>query len=215
LGQAYSPGFRGGNLGIRAACPHPQCGLADKHGIYTEYSESSIIFTCPIHGKYKYSLTDVEDVKKLEFNTPLRVLLRSEFYAKDLKASWVQVTGGDYAGFYQEQLMWKHISNRKSPVIVYAPLIVDWAGSKLSKSLYVRKRAYEYLKELGMEYLVNFKALDDKERTLGIIFEEAVGWMDHPYRLFRSYSVEYLHRLVSKSGVVIDGNRVTYPAMDK
>jgi len=39
LSGGYSPGFRRGNLGIRAACPHPGCGWADKHGLRTKYFE--------------------------------------------------------------------------------------------------------------------------------------------------------------------------------
>jgi hypothetical protein len=205
IGKNYSPGFRDGNLGIRTACPHFNCGLADKHGIHTSYYPDRISFLCPLHGRHEISLYDEEDVKKLEFNTPLRMLLRSEFYAKDEDVSWIQVTGGDYAGFYQEQLLWKHISDRSSPLIIYAPVIVDWAGSKLSKSLYVQEGAYEYLIERGMEYIISFRALDKKEEIIGVVFDEAVEWIDHPVRLFRNYSLEYLHRLILKKGILING----------
>jgi len=78
-------------------------------------------------------------------------------------------------------------------------MIVDWAGSKLSKSLYVRDNAYEYLQELGMEYLVSFKVFNEEGKDLGVLFEEVLGWIDYPYKLFRCYSLEYLHRLFTAS----------------
>ena len=40
-----------------------------------------------------------------------------------------------------EQLLWRHIT--KPLVIVYTPLITDWSGSKISKSLYLRGGAYD------------------------------------------------------------------------
>jgi hypothetical protein len=197
LSGGYSPGFRRDNLGIRAACPQPECGWADKHGLRTKYNVTTIIFWCPDHGNHSYSITEPNDVKRLEFNTPLRTLLRSEFYARDRGVSWIQITGADYAGFYQEQLLWKHVTTRASLTILYTPMIVDWAGSKLSKSLYVREGAYEYLKKLGMEYLVSFTVFNEERKDLSIVFEEVLGWVDYPYRLFRNYSLEYFHRQIT------------------
>lgn len=46
---------------------------------------------------------------------------------------------------------------------VYTPMIVDWADLKLSKNLYVRRNSYEYLKSLGMEFLVSFKCFRNRE----------------------------------------------------
>lgn len=183
------------NFGIRSACPHLECGLADKHGKRTKYEGTMITFYCPHHGEYTLSTDRPEDVSRLEFNTPLRTLLRTEYYSTESTTSWIQVTGADYAGFYQEQLLWKHVAKPQSVVVFYAPMIVDWAGSKLSKSLYVKENAYEYLKSLGMEYLVSFKCFSEKGRDLTVVFNEVLDWVDHPYKLFRAYSMEYLHRL--------------------
>lgn len=76
-------------------------------------------------------------------------------------------------------------------MVFYAPIIV----LKLSKSLYVKGNAYEYLKNLGMEYLVSFMSISEQGRDLTVIFDEALDWIDHPYKLFRAYSMEYLYRL--------------------
>lgn len=199
LSMAYaSGGGYGGssrkNFGIRSACPKPGCGLADKHGKRTKYEGARITFYCPHHGEYTLFMDRPEDVGRLELNTPLRTLLRTEYYTRDPSNSWIQVTGADYAGFYQEQLLWKHITMPQSVVIFYAPMVVDWAGSKLSKSLYVKENAYEYLKNLGMEYLVNFTSFSRQGRDLEVVFSEVLDWVDHPYKLFRAYSIEYLHR---------------------
>lgn len=79
LGPSFSPNT--GKLAIRAACPHDGCGLTDKGGARNVYSysddgESTIEFQCPEHGPYKLSLSDPQQVQRLEFNTPLRNILR-------------------------------------------------------------------------------------------------------------------------------------------
>ncbi|KAG8413779.1 hypothetical protein J3458_012271, partial [Metarhizium acridum] len=91
------------------------------------------------HGEFFPSLYDPQDVSKLELNTPMRNLLRNRLFGADQTAHWIQVVGADYAGFYQEQLLWRPVSNNpptKVPLIVYSPAILDWSGAKLSKSLY-------------------------------------------------------------------------------
>lgn len=52
---------------------------------------------------------------------------------------------------------------RPQLVVFYTPVIVDWADLKLSKNLYVRRNSYEYLKNLGMEFLVSFKCFRNGE----------------------------------------------------
>ena len=42
------------------------------------------------------------------------------------------------------------------PFILYSPLVTDWSGSKLSKSLYVKEKAYGYLKEQALDYLIDY-----------------------------------------------------------
>jgi hypothetical protein len=198
--QPYSPGLDIHKFGIRSACPHPNCGLADKHGVNTTYTITEITFLCPLHGTYSLSLHNPDDIAKLEFNPPLRGLLRAELYNSDDDVSWIQVTGADYAGFYQEELLWKHVRNRLKLRIVYAPMIVDWAGSKISKSLYVRKGAYRCLRESGREYLINFAVFRSEGRDLDAVFREVLRWIDIPEEFFRCYSLEYLHRAISPAG---------------
>jgi hypothetical protein len=73
LGPSFSP--KTGKLAIRAACPHLDCGLADKGGVGNVYSfsddESTIEFQCPEHGPHTLNLADPQHIQRLEFNTPL------------------------------------------------------------------------------------------------------------------------------------------------
>ena len=197
LGPSFSP--KTGKLAIRAACPHADCGLADKDGVGNVYSflddESTIEFQCPNHGPYTLNLADPQHIQRLEFNTPLRNILRTKVFARDPNVSWIHVTGADYAGYYQEQLLWRHITPEEALLIFYTPLIVDWSGAKLSKSLYVRGGAYQYLKDMDMDYTVSYKAFKEQGKDLGVIFDEVQDWVEHPYKLFRPYSVAYIDSL--------------------
>ena len=188
-------------LAIRAPCP--LCGLAEKHGLTNQYyDDSKIIFTCPTHGTFEINLHSSDQMKHLEMNTPLRNLVRVLLCTEDQDVSWIFCTGADYAGFYQEQLCYRLVEQKpESPMIFYAPLILDWSGSKLSKSLYVKQGAYKYMSEAGLGYMLDVKQLLDAESGLEALFVEVEGWVAEPYKLFRSYSVEYLHRELSSRGL--------------
>ncbi|KAH8832508.1 hypothetical protein DL96DRAFT_1694634 [Flagelloscypha sp. PMI_526] len=191
LAADFAPRTR--NLGIRSACPKPKCGLADKHGVHNKYSDDSITFLCPYHGEWRVYYNDPVAVAKLEFNTPMRNLLRAMTFTSDPTTSRIHVTGSDYAGYYQEQLLWRHL---KEPcMIFYTPLIVDWSGAKLSKSLYVKTDAYQLMKDKHMDYLISYKVFREQGKDLAVIFDEVEEWVKHPYKLFRSYSVAYIDAL--------------------
>jgi len=195
LGASFSP--RTGRLGIRSACPHDACGWADKHGIRNTYNNTTITFYCPHHGSYHVDYSSLAEVKRLEFNTPLRNIIRARAFSQDPEHSWIRLTGSDYAGYYQEQLLWRHLS---TPVVIfYSPLIIDWSGAKLSKSLYVEEGAYQYLKDSGVDYLLSYTKFLEQGRDLRVIFNEVADWVDHPYKLFRPYSVSYIHSVFERS----------------
>lgn len=186
-------------LGIRAPCP--VCGLADKHGVTNEYHEGGeITFLCPVHGEFNVNIHSIDQTKHLELNTPLRNLVRVMLCSEDQDSSWILCTGADYAGFYQEQLCYRLVDQKSGfPMIFYSPLILDWSGSKLSKSLYVKQGAYKYLREAGLNYMLDVNALLDANFGLEALVLEVRQWVAEPYKLFRNYSVEYLHReLVSR-----------------
>lgn len=200
IGRHISPDTK--RLGIRASCPQAECALCDKQGVNNVYEEDQIIFKCPTHGNHMVTLSDPADLDRLEFNTPLRNLVRVLSCSLDRDTSWILLPGADYAGFYQEQLLWRLLDNTLSPpIILYAPLIVDWSGSKLSKSMYVTQNAYGYLKDSSVAYMVDFTALLEIQNAFDVIYAEACSWVDTPYKLFRSYSVEYLHAQFLRRGL--------------
>jgi hypothetical protein len=230
LGHQLSPKY--GTLGLRAACPFPGCGLAEKHGQMNVYNDNShrrnknassaaedatITFHCPHHGPHTICISEPADVSRLEANAPARNLIRSMSHLLDTSVHHVRVTGADYAGMYQEVFLYRPLAAwsaatglaaGRTPHILYAPLIVDWSGAKLSKALYVREGGYEAMKLLGMGGLCSFARLksqcqaggNDRE-GLRRIWEEVQRWVDDPRKLFRMFSVEYLQR------VIIEGNK--------
>lgn len=208
LGPELSP--ETGKLALRVACP--SCGIADKHGIWNHYDDSTgiITFQCPVHGAHLVDLHNPADVSRLEFNTPLRNLVRALVYGSDHSAVHLRVTGADYAGQYQEQLLlrqWPHFAGydgeasrvQRPPIHIYAPLTVDWAGSKLSKSLYVKENAYTYLCDQGLGYLLSLKQMKGLGKDPSVVWKEVERWLVEPKKLFRSYSVEYWHMIFTQA----------------
>ncbi|KAJ6013507.1 hypothetical protein N7540_008098 [Penicillium herquei] len=231
LGKQLSPKY--GTVALRAACPVPDCRLAEKHGINNEYSplinpdetdmETSdvddwlITFHCPNHGPHCISTSEPADIARLEANAPARNLLRSMSQLLDTERHHVRVTGADYAGMYQETFLYRPLADwaykstggrgiPRTPHILYAPLIVDWSGAKLSKSLYVRKDGYQAMKLLGTDALCSYAQMkeyfgDNGTKGLGRLWKEVTEWVDDPKKLFRAFSIEYLR------GIIIDGEK--------
>ncbi len=183
------------NLRIRIACP--KCGRSDKKAVNLKIKENLIISHCPYHGDYCVNIC--ENSNLLEYNTPLRNLIRQLLYMEEsqdpnVEYCWIRITGSDYAGFYQEQTLYKSVaalgySIDKLPIIIYAPLVTDWSGAKISKSLYVKENAYRDLPT----YLLDYNSLLNVfgERGLYLLSEITDDWMKNPYKLFRSYSIDY------------------------
>lgn len=218
-------------LAMRCACPHEGCGLAEKHGRKNQYSVdaasgiATISFYCPDHGYHSVTTSNPTDVARLEFNTPLRNLVRAFAFGDTIerrKAAGsssltavaemevekarervhMRATGSDYTGMYSEQLLWRQLLLLSSipglgtippPVIAYAPLVQDWAGSKLSKSLYVKEGAYECLYATGMHYMLSFDEMKKSGRDIRVLFAEVARWLEDPKKLFRPYSINYIH----------------------
>ena len=81
---------------------------------------------------------------------------------------------------------------QKLPPILYSPLVLDWSGAKISKSLYVKEGAYSDLPP----YLINYKGLKNEKgiEALSIIQTITDNWIDNPYMLFRNYSIYYFKK---------------------
>jgi hypothetical protein len=147
----------------------------------------------PIHGLYSVSLLDDNGIRALELNTPLRSFVRTLVFNEDQDASWIQVKGIDYAGFYTQQLMWRPLMGSARPVILYSPLILDWSGAKISKSLYVVQHAYEYLHQQGLTYLLSYSAYHKAGRDFKEIYQIVQNWILELKMLFRDYTIFQIH----------------------
>ncbi|KIJ38987.1 hypothetical protein M422DRAFT_258138 [Sphaerobolus stellatus SS14] len=114
-----------GYLALRSPCPVKNCGLGDKHDIKNSYDDAmkKVTFVYPVHGEYHIDISSTVGVSRLEFNTPLRNLIRACTLGENEEVSWIRVTGSDYAGHCQEQLLCRNID--KLLPIVYASLITD------------------------------------------------------------------------------------------
>jgi hypothetical protein len=221
LGRQLSP--KHGTLALRAACPVTGCALAEKHGRLNRYNTTTattvtttttttttttITFHCPHHGPHTLPLSSPSTTARLEANAPTRNLLRSMTHLLDTQAHHIRVTGADYAGTYQEALLYRPLAEwsastvasvrGRTPHILYAPLVVDWSGAKLSKSLYVRAGGYPGMRVLGMEGLLSYRVLRGAVGEVGLrrVWEEVGRWVADPRRVFRCFSVEYLRRVV-------------------
>ncbi|KAK4139814.1 uncharacterized protein C8A04DRAFT_15516 [Dichotomopilus funicola] len=239
LGPQLSPKY--GTLALRAACPVPGCGLAEKHGRLNKYSYAPpspaseennsdpnahfqnwqstpppetktttvITFHCPDHSPHTVDVSSSFVVPRSKANTPARNLLCSMTHLLDNSTHHVRITGAEYAGNYQEMFLYRPLAawqatcrlakdraQGRTPHILYAPLIVDWSGAKLSKSLYVAPGGYDGMRELGTDGLGSWRALkervggDGDEEGLRRIWEEVVRWVDDPRKVFRCFSVE-------------------------
>ena len=106
----------------------------------------------------------------------------------------LRITGSDYAGFYQEELRYKLASYlgcdvHNMSMIFYAPLVLDWSGAKLSKSLYVKEGAYRDIPRSFINY--SFLKEDYGYKGLDILYDIVLKWTNNPYMLFRHYSIYY------------------------
>ena len=190
------------NLRIRMSCP--KCGLTDKNSVKNKYMDNSIIFYCPNHGEYTADI--IKDTSKFEYNSPLRNLIRGIYYttvntSDKYDYQILRVTGSDYAGFYQEEMRYKlasylGIDVHNMSMIFYAPLVLDWSGAKMSKSLYVKKGAYSDIPKA----FINYTFLKEKYglEGLDILFNIIMEWINKPYMLFRHYSIYYFIKEFNK-----------------
>ncbi|KAK3934131.1 hypothetical protein QBC46DRAFT_462783 [Diplogelasinospora grovesii] len=174
--------------------------------------DATITFHCPHHGPHTICVSNPADVARLEANAPLRNLIRSMSHLLDASAHHVRITGADYAGMYQEAFLYRPLAAwaaatgmaaGRTPHILYSPLIVDWSSAKLSKSLYVREGGYKAMKLLGTDGLCSLAELKRQfngngAEGLKAIWEEVEKWVKDPKKLFRTFSVEYLQRIIMK-----------------
>ena len=193
-----------GTLHVRTECS--KCKLVDKKCVHTNYNsnENCIIIEsyCPIHGNYQVVFS-VDNDTYLDVNTQLRDLLKGVVINKEDQANnclTVMLDGGDWSGTWSQRIHCEglmKLAHSQVPIRLFAPMILDWSGAKLSKSLYITDTSY-------FANSVAFTNWKDFNSTYGIkgieiLWNEVKNWADSPKKFFRNYSVDYLEELLEAS----------------
>lgn len=191
---------------LRVRFPCPTCGLTDKSISSTSIeniSEDKAIFSsiCPLHGSHKAVLSATSS-DYFDTNSSLRSILKASVLTDDYinnKHLHILVNGADWSGMwlqriYVESLYKLGYTPDVIPLHLFAPLIVDWSGAKLSKSVYVTSQEYSYLPK-GLVDFYYFEK-DFGSQGIQILWKEVKQWVSNPSKLFRSYSAEYIMNLL-------------------
>ncbi|WP_324021855.1 hypothetical protein GC090_20255 (plasmid) [Pantoea sp. JZ29] len=186
---------------VRFACP--VCDFAEKTGgkYAGKSTDGGRIYecSCPLHGSYE-GLLSVNNTDLFDINTPVRALAREIYYIYKMKkadgqnmmsdgADWVQ-----YATLNMEALIRYGIPVEDHPLRFFSPVILDEFGAKLAKSAQIGSDRYAHLPK----YNVDSTCL---EHTFGSdiyyrLWKEVSGWLEHPRKVFRNYTVKYFEELL-------------------
>jgi hypothetical protein len=194
FGRMTSPAS--GRLHLRVRCP--TCGLLDKTTALTTIRSTdggslTIASSCPHHGDFGSPL-NFRDPTYLDLNTPMRDIAKcGEFIDWRSQGTLVvMVDGGDWGGSWawevvMRALAWLGEDLRAAPTRLFAPVILDETGAKLSKSLYVGSDAYNHLPAWIMnpaaETGVGFHT------AMSRLWEMVCDWVGSPSRFFRNYAL--------------------------
>lgn len=197
-----------GHLRLRFPCPH--CSWTDKAAKRIRLQsisedKSTLIFEaeCFEHGKHHLELS-AENNQFVDTNTALRSIAKGVQLieeGKKEKKLIVMVDGKDWSGEWAYNIFSLGLSEfgynvSDFPIRYFAPLIVDWSGSKFSKSLYLKSDAYRYLPQ----GLIDFSQFRSTYGAKGFenLWNEVKSWTENPKKFFRDYSVDYFKLLLKK-----------------
>ncbi|MFC7443051.1 hypothetical protein [Laceyella putida] len=191
-------------LHVRFPCP--VCKFADKHAKTSkikDITEDSVtmVSRCFEHGEHQVTIRE-DNQDFVDFNAALRDLIKGAFIIEEDQENEtlsIMVDGGDWSGVWALRVHCEgllELGYWKIATRIFAPVIVDWSGAKFSKSLYVRKGAYNYLPK----GLIDFSAFLSTYGTEGFdkLWGEVQEWVKNPSKLFRNYSVDYFQLILEK-----------------
>lgn len=194
------------HLRLRLRCP--SCCWMDKDAVSTGWElreDGSALLTgsCHVHGAYEARLAE-HGGDYVDANTPLRSVVKAATLIERERSApvlTVSVDGSDWSGVWLSRIVVEGLGRlgygaADLPSQMFAPLLLDWSGAKLSKSLYVGPEAYSYL-PLGLTDFRDFVRIHG-EVGFDRLWDEVRGWARDPRRFFRSYSLQYI-------GEVLDG----------
>ncbi|WP_405145120.1 hypothetical protein OG589_00190 [Sphaerisporangium sp. NBC_01403] len=204
---------RDGVVRIRPRCP--SCRLLEKSAASLRITALSgavrLDSRCPVHGPYS-ELVHIDGGGWYDANTPVRSIQKGFLLAaeRDLyDACSVSVDGADWGGAWHAHVLAPALATlgvppRDWPISIFTPLIVDYTGGKLSKTLYVTHGAYADLPELFLDLNVLLDTYG--EDVLLTIWDEVTRWAAEPRRLHRSYTVDYLRTLLTAAQPRVNGS---------
>lgn len=183
---------------IRTVCPI--CHYGEKSAKYIHIKKNkdqslTLINRCFQHGSYDITIAENND-DFVDINAQIRDFMKAVYLlekGKEDNSYGIMVDGGDWGGLWPlrvhvESLMrlgYNTLAGR-----IFTPTITDWAGTKLSKRLYVGDEAFTELQE----GIINYSKFYDSygEKGFDLLWNEVNSWVNTPAKFFRDYSVDYL-----------------------
>jgi len=191
---------------LRVRFPCPTCKYAEKRGVMVRVVEVrgdsvQLSSSCPTHGAYE-RIVSTMNADFVDANAPIRSILKACVMIEECRQNNclpIIVNGGDWAGMwvqriYCEAMTGLGIQFADIPLYMFSPVILDWSGAKLSKTLYLRPGAYDYLPEAYVDFAAFKKSFGEK--GVLALWEEVQSWIAEPAKYFRDYSVEYLRQII-------------------
>jgi len=186
-----------GRLRIRFPCP--SCALEDRHAhtlSLEEATATALTFRsrCLHHGEFCSVLSETGG-DYVHVSTMLRNVLKEAALVEESRVTgavpvivkgrdWVQAT--DSVSMALEGLGYSFLER---PIRIMAPLVEDWTGAKLSKSVYFEKGVYR-----DLDRYVDVDRLKERHgpSVINRLWVEVLSWVSSPRKFFRNYSIEYL-----------------------
>lgn len=190
--------YNSDKIHLRSRCPI--CGLSDKKGAITTINPENLTINslCPNHGPFIVDINNKEDY--IDLNTQLRDILKGVLILDDSEENMhIMCDATDWAGLWDRKI---HVESlirlgyKTLPSRIFTPLILDWSGAKLSKSLYINDNNYNE----KYESILSFNSFYNQygEKGLVVLWREVLDWISEPRKFFRNYSIEYLYNLLDK-----------------
>lgn len=191
---------------LRIRFPCPQCHLTDKKGIKVNVKkilDKDIIIEafCPEHENFEVSLFGQVNTI-IDTNAPIRSVLKAcVMLSENSEKNFLSliVNGNDWSGIWLQKIYCEGMALLgynilDLPMQIFSPMVLDWSGAKLSKTMYVTSDSYNYLSDAYINYSSFEKQFG--EEGLSKLWNEVSKWIKEPSRLFRNYSINYFQNLL-------------------
>jgi S-adenosylmethionine/arginine decarboxylase-like enzyme len=188
-------------LHIRPECP--TCNSSDKSLERTEITDIcpsgfKISSCCDDHGSYSVDISE-SDSNFIYMNTQLRDIVKGALMASYSNDNTIGVMfdGGDWGGVWTHHVHCKSMQRLKCqiPPRLFAPIILDWSGGKLSKSIYLDDATTQD------NPIENYNIFMEKYGKGGLlcIYKEVKEWLSIPKKFFRNYSLEHILEVLKRN----------------